>query len=527
MSGHRLRASQAEGLSAEFLEKNESPYWPGLGGPILLFLLALFLFARPLLLLGDGGTCRHFLNGLYILQHGAMPTTTYFSAVEPNSPWITHELLCDLLFGIPFAAFGLNWVVLSSALAIAFSTAWSYQIARLRGAGVFGGMVALIIAFEACTIHWSARPHIFTYLLFIACYYECFVAQRPLKLRLIVMSLIMILWGNLHGSFPLGILMIVFRAIGDFVERRSGNLHELLNLVEPQLWNVKQSLLLLLCSAIGVSLNVRGFAFINYVLGYLSSTKIHANSDEWRSIDFSLAAPAWSFIALATIVIFFWVYSKSKPKFGEFAYILFLFCTSLYAMRLIPYFAIAALPAMAVQMGELRTRESLQTVPLIGKLLSADNRASQSELGLLKQRWLMLGLIVVVSAIFLFAPPFKISDFDPTRMPVKAVNFIKDHGIKGLGFTKDNWGAYVYWRLGEPIFLDDKTDFYSQQLLDDYTAIFMTNPGWEKSLKKYHFKYVLIPRGLPLEFMLNHDQSWKRVYEDGTAVLFTSVNNNG
>ncbi len=480
----------------------------------MIFLLLLFLFARPLLLLGDGGTCRHFLTGIYIIDHASIPTTTYSSAIEPNSAWVTHELLCDLLFGIPFPAFGLNWVVLSSAIAIALSLTWAYQMSRSRGNGILGAFIAMLLALEACTVHWSARPHVLTYLAFIACYYESFIADRSLKGRVIALSTILFLWGNLHGSFPLGLLMIFFRAGSDFLEEK------VLKNESSTLWKLKESLILIPCAVIAACLNIRGAGFVHYVLNYLSSSKIQAHSDEWRSIDFSFAAPVWSFLALCCIMVLSWIYSKSKPKLGECAYMLFLFCCSLYAMRLIPYFVLAALPAMACQLGEIRNRSEFSTLPVMGKLISSDQNASKGEDSLKKHRWILIGATLAVCLAYLLIPSFKIKDFDAERMPVKAVDYLTQHNIKGLGFVKDNWGAYLYWRTKEGIFLDDKTDFYSQNLLDDYSSIFMTNPGWEKALDKYNFRYVLIPRGLPLEFMLAKDNKWTKSYEDNTAILF-------
>lgn len=518
-------------MSSVPLPEYRSPYWPTLGGPVLIFLLGLFLFARPLLLLGDGGTCRHFTTGIYIISHLAVPTTTYTSAVEPGSPWVTHELLCDLLFGIPFPYLGLNWVVLTSALAISLALTWSYQIARIRGAGLLTTLVTLIIVIETCTVHWSARPHVFTYLLFIACYFETFVAARTIKARAIILSIIMVIWSNLHGSFPLGILMVAARCFGDFVgslyHKTRSTFEQDSTVAKPQVdeWGRRQSLILLICTIIASCLNIRGATFLQYVIGYLTSPKIQAHSDEWRSIDFSFAAPVWSFLALSMMLIFVWVYSKTKPRLGEFCYMIFLFCASLYAMRLIPYFALASVVAMSAQFGELRLRNSLLGMPIIGKIINADNRASESELSLSRQRWLFIALAALLSLCFLLLPTTRVNDFDPDRMPVKAVDYLRDHKIDGLGFVKDNWGAYVNWRLNQAIFIDDKTDFYSQTLVDDYTTIFMTTPGWEEVLSKYHFNYVLIPKGLPLEFMLSQKQEWNKVYEDPVAVLFIKKGN--
>jgi hypothetical protein len=473
------------------------------------------------------------------------------SLVEPHNPWVTHELLCDLIFGVPFNWLGLNGVVLTAAIAIALSFTWSYQIARLRGSSIAVSLLALVLAIETCSIHWSARPHVFTYLFFLASYYECFIANSSAKLRALKLGIIMLLWGNTHGSFPLGIAMIVLRTIGDFIETQTQRQVLLARDIsagcEKEMdgsaasnstfsvvanccstttfyWTVKEGLYTLAIALMACCLNLRGPAFIQYILSYLSSAKIHANSDEWRSFDFVFAAPAWSFIALLALLFFMWVYAKTKPRLAEFIYILFLLCSSLYAMRLIPYFALAVLPAMAVQAAELIAAQWSLHAPLLGSFLAADLRASASEFKLSQSAPLWIALSAIVSAVFLFSPALHISDFDPAQMPVRAVDYLKAHAVTGLGFAKDNWGAYLYWKLNRPIFIDDKTDFYSQNLLDDYTKIFLTTPGWQASFAKYPFQYVLIPPGLPLQFLLRDQKSiWQESYNSGDAVVFTRI----
>lgn len=525
----------------------------GLGAPIFLFLLALFLFARPLLLLGDGGTCRHYLTGIYILQHHAVPITNYMSALEPNAPWVTHELLCDLIFGLPFPIFGLNWVVLTSSVAIALSFAWSYQMARMRASGLLATLVLMIVAMEACTVHWSARPHVFSYLLFLACYYQCFIASVSWRKNCIYLGAIFFLWANLHGSFPLGFMMVGMRSVGDLwegllskygsanaaaavgvttgdvqdlcVEKPSGPLEQGMLSPEPApagppRWSFKEVVLVLVSCVVAACLNLRGASFLSYVVSYLTDPKIQFHSDEWRSLDFSLGIPAWSFLGLCFVLFISWVYARNKPRFGEFMFISALCCSSIYAMRLVPYFALAVLPAVGAQIAYFQQNKIANSLPVLKAILATDRQAGFGEQRSSRNAWVHCCLALAMALTFLFVPSFKISDMDKTRMPVAASDYLKEKRITGLGFTKDNWGSYLYWKLGEPIFLDDKTDFYSQKLIDDYVTIFMSKPGWQNVLENYKFSYVLIPTGLPLQFDLEKMPAWKEAYKDGGSVVF-------
>ncbi len=470
------------------------------------------------------------------------------SALEPNGPWVTHELLCDLIFGLPFSVFGLNWVVLASSVAIALAFVWSYQMARSRGSGLLPTLILMIVSMEACTVHWSARPHVFSYLLFLAAYYQCFIAATNLKKNCAILALIFFLWANLHGSFPLGLMMIGMRAVGDLwegfiakfavVESQTKGFSDSDEAAETDTasyidsssanrWTLKEALAIVISCVVACCINVRGASFLTYVIEYLTNPKIQFHSDEWRSLDFSLGLPAWSFLILCFALLCVWVYAKNKPRIGEFLFLAALCCSSIYAMRLVPYFALAVIPAAAAQLANLQNSKTANSLPIVKSILATDKQASLAEKNSAKLSWVHLILVLAMSAAFLFVPAFKIADFDPTRLPVQATNYLQKHKVTGLGFTKDNWGAYLYWRLGESIFLDDKTDFYSQNLLDDYMTIFMTKPGWQQVLDKYKFAYILIPTGLPLQFDLEKMSGWKQVFSDPGSVLFVRAEDKG
>ena len=504
------------------LSKRQHLFLPAGGGTLFVLMLCFFLFFRPYALLGDGGTCRHMLTGEYILKHASIPTTNYLSAFDANAPWVTHELVGDLIFAPYYIFGGLNWVILTSALAVVTSIIWAYQIGRARGLGPVLGLGMLAVAVEACSIHWSARPHLFTYLTFVAAYYYIFVSNAAYRVRLTAVTLVLLLWGNLHGSFFLGLLLLVCRLVGDLIEvvdkklaPQSVSTDEAL--VDGGGANLRQSLVMLLAAGLASCLNLRGVQ----LFGYLTSPAIRMNSDEWRSIDFSFMAPALAFLLLFALLAAIWVYSEKKPRAGEFLAAGLMFCASVYAMRLFPYFVLLALPAAGPQWAAI-CKASLppRAKNWLSGLAQREERLNPQEeqVAKLMPVWLLVSFLV--SLAFLLLPLVRINDFDPTRLPVAAVTKLQEKNIDGVGFCRDNWGDYLYWRTRKPIFIDDKTDFYPPQRLDDYASIYMTYPGWQTTLQKYDFKYMLLPRGLPLTFLLKDNPAWVKCHEDEVAVLY-------
>ncbi len=473
------------------------------------------------MLIGDGGTCRHIITGQYILTHHAIPTTNYVFALAPNSPWLTHELLSDLILGLTMNLFGVNGVVLIGALAIGLVLTWSYQFARLRGLGTISGLLLLILAMTAMTIHWSARAHVFSYVPFMIVYYIEFVAKLRRSLRWPLLALTMCVWANLHGSFIIGLFMISCRLAEDLVLlifKPEVDPHE-------QKDNLKLHLVDLLVAFIGAACNIRGFNFLLYVASYATNPVIKLHNDESRALDFSVGVPIYAFLLLFALVSAVCALLRKRPTPAEIIFGVSMFLGSLYAMRLVPYFSLIALPLIApgwssLQSSNIQARESGQP-KLISRFMNTESRINSQE----STRWQAHLPVYLLSAaqiaVWLWLPIFKLNDFDPQRLPVDATTWMSKAKLPGLGFNPDNWGDYLYWRLQKPVFIDDKGDFYSPEFVDQYVKIFVGAKDWQQVADRYKLNWLLLPNALPLVSILSQQQpQWKLSYRDSLVSVF-------
>jgi len=509
--------------------QNLLPLVPTNGVAFFAYLLFLFLVIRPVLLLGDGGTCRHAMTGEYILKHHVIPTTNYVFAIDPNSPWLTHELLTDLILGAAQNLLGLNGIVLIAAMAISLVLTWSYQFARLRGLGTISGLLLLIIVMAATSIHWSARAHVFSYVPFMIVYFILFVADLQPRIRYSLLGLTMCIWANLHGSFVIGLMMILAKLL---VVTASLLFRAAYSTTHKE--QLKSCLLDLVCAIAGASINIRGLNFLQYVAAYASNPLIALHSQESRSIDFSVGLPVYAFLLLFLFVVMVWIYSKSPPDFSEFLVTLALFFGSLYAMRLVPYFALISLPVMGKSWLNLRRltlelgapaslpafhSESKHFEP-IASFLATEERVDAQESTRFRSHVFTYAICLVGVVVWTVVPYFKINDYDPERLPVDAATWLIKQDIQGLGFNPDNWGDYLYWRRQKPVFIDDKGDFYSPDFVDKYSEIYTGSVGWRKVADQYKLNWLLLPNALPLVPILSHDPEWKGVYQDKLVILF-------
>ena len=147
-------------------------------------------------LLADGDTGWHIRTGDYILDHWAIPHHDIFSFSKAGQPWFAWEWGADVLFALLVRAGGLKALVLFCGLIVALFVTLLFRLALAQGANPFIALVLTLLAIGATSIHYLARPHIFTLVLLPIC-----LAILQHNRHLWVLLPLIVLWTNLHGGF--------------------------------------------------------------------------------------------------------------------------------------------------------------------------------------------------------------------------------------------------------------------------------------------------------------------------------------
>src|ERR1035437_3403359 len=131
--------------------------------------LLLAAFAHPQglrSLLSDGDIGWHIRTGELILEPGRAPVGDPFSFTRPRQPWFAWEWLADVVFAVTWRWRGLAGVAaLSGAVLALAATALLARVLR-RGCGVWLGLAATMAAVSASSVHYLARPHVFSILFY-------------------------------------------------------------------------------------------------------------------------------------------------------------------------------------------------------------------------------------------------------------------------------------------------------------------------------------------------------------------------
>jgi len=492
-----------------------------------------FLFGRMeglKTLLSDGDTGWHIRTGEWILAHRGVPTHDIFSYSKPDGAWFAWEWLSDVIWAFLNSHGGLATVAAFAVLLLAITFALLFRLVRRKSSAIVAILVTMLAA-TASSVHWLARPHLFT-LVFLVIFYGTLERVRDGKTTiagipyLAILPAATILWTNLHGGFFVGILMIAVYGIG-----------ELLNLAlapAADEWRAivgrAGAYLFTAFACLAASLvNPYTWHLHKHVLEYLADPYSAQHIVEFLSVSFHhpLAIFFEGMLGLAALS---GAWFASKGSFTQPLLLVMWAHGALLSTRNIPIFMLVAAPAVAEALQAWLDR--LPALDVAGWLRTAARRfnavaAEMSETDRMPRWHVISGLAMVVVVGLLFAPhpPERFRpEFNPKSFPAAAIDTLRRNPTAHI-FTFDQWGDYLIYRMypDTKVFMDGRSDFYGPEFGKKYLDVLQVNYGWEKTLARFGVDTILMPPSTPLAGALKESARWHVVYDDGVAVVFRST----
>ncbi|MEO8595248.1 MAG: hypothetical protein ABI759_18145 [Candidatus Solibacter sp.] len=492
-----------------------------------------FLFGRmngAKALLGDCDTGWHIRTGEWILANGWVPTHDIFSFSKPGARWYAWEWLSDIIFARITALGGLQLLVLCTILMLSVTFTALYFLVRRKSNAVIA-VVITMLAGAGSSIHWLARPHLFT-LLFLVIFYAALerVAEGRTHLAglpiLALFPVVTILWTNLHGGFFVGALMILAYGAGEILR----GLFTADPAERQPAFRLARGYILsgLGCFAASL-LNPYTYHLHVHMLQYLRDPWNSQHIQEFLSPTFHHPTAIF-FEMMLLLAVGAAIWNLRSGRFTETVLAVMWAHAALLAARNIPIFMIAAAPIAGAAI-----QQWLLSVPrwnVAGWMRAAVakfNRvvASTAETEAIPRWHLVSALGLAVVAALLYAPhPPKMfrAEFDPNVYPAAALATLRSDPTSRV-FTNDEWGDYLIYRLypGHKVFVDGRSDFYGNDFEEKYIDVLNVRYGWEKTLTGFGVDTILLSPTAPLSGALKESSRWRVVYDDGIAVVFRTV----
>lgn len=467
-------------------------------------------------LLRDADTGFHIMTGRYVLENHWVPVQDIFSYTVVGQKWFAFSWGTGFLYSIMDKFAGLNGVVLLTLLLILGTLFIIYRLLMHWNANFF--VITLSITLVTCltTVHWLARPHIFT-MFFTALVFYFLELAKEKKFYYYLIPPVMIFWVNVHPGFISGFFMIALYFVGNLVELI---LNKNEKLKDTFISRLKALVLIGIISVLCTMLNPYGPELYIYIYKTLTSSWIVNATHEYFSPNFH---NTMGVIVYALILLLLILMSLNNTRrvldFPKIFVLLLWIHLSLFAVRNIALFAVIGVPCLALLMQDLLDKRPW---PLFEKL---NNSFMDIEKSLKYHFWpvflFVILLIIALNNGYLLDKKVMNCRFSEEYIPVKALEYVKNNPIKGNMLNQDNWGGYIIYAHPDlKVFMDGRLDMYQQEFLGEFQMIIDARPGWQNGLDKYNVRWVLFGNNTYMHNILDNSPDWKVYYTDDVATIF-------
>lgn len=492
----------------------------------LIFIFGRMDGARSLLY--DGDTGWHIRTGEWILAHHRVPHTDLFSFSRPGAPWFAWEWLWDAMFGMLHLRWGLPAVVLASLATICLTTVLLFRLIRRKCNNGLVAIAVTLLATGACSIHWLARPHLFTLLFFVITLH---ITERAAEGRARLLAWLVpltLVWTNMHGGFFVVFLVLLCYIGSDLV---NGAIEADAD-KRQRFFRGTQPWLLAFASCFAVTfLNPYGWGLHRHILAYIADPYNLRHIDEFQAVNFHSPAVVY-FEPLIVLALLTAVWDAKNRRFGDVLLSLGWLHLALIAQRNLPIFALASAPLVARGLtGVIEAARGADLAKWVGRTASWFRGVSAS-FEETDRIWRVhaAGILplLAIGALLLAPRPAGakfISAHDPAVFPARALPVLRAPEARRI-FSVDQWGDFLIYHLypAKKVFVDGRSDFYGDDFGERYLDVLNVKYDWEKTLDRYAIDTVLLSTHAPLASAVKLSRDWRVVYDDGMAVVFRRVN---
>ncbi len=441
--------------------------------------LGMFLFAAlPIALAStgkafeDGDVSWHIAAGRWILQHRAIPSVDPFSFTMAGRPWIAMEWLADCIYASAFAV--ADYAGVAAVVASAIIALHAILFMHLRRRAGLLGIVAAVAAMDAVLGPFLiARPHLLVWPILAAWTSLLLRSLDTTKPPPWWSTILLLLWTNLHGSFPLAILIAGAIALDALIEAKWRTL--------PQ-WSAFLAL-----SLAALCLNANGIEGLLQPL-HVTSLNMLSAINEWKPSTPSITPQFYSVMLLGLGIL---LWKGVRIPIGQLLLVLVLLALAFNQVRQQEWFIIVA---------------ALILPPLF---------EGQAPSGLRITPYLLLGAIgVVIRAMVPLVPPD--SPANPRHLIAAIPADLKSKPVLN-GYT---FGGPLILSGIRP-YIDGRADMYGDAFFSDYLEIMAGNTdAFHRAVSRYGIAWVIVPWGdKPLIQELDSSQDWRRLYADKVGVI--------
>ena len=439
--------------------------------------------------LGDNSFLTHLATGRETLD-GGFVRNDVFTWTSAGEPLVVQSWLASLLYGVVDAVAGF----------------WGLRLLMAVTAGVLGGLVwrlgertdslltrLLVVApvFYIGVTMWTERPLLLAFCCFA---FTLITVEEDRDARwLLVVGFV---WINVHGSWPLGIVLLGARWIGAMIGRRDGDGPVAAGVDWVAAWWLAAGLLA------GGLINPYGPRLLTFPVELLGRREVLEHVAEWKPSSYDAL---WSQLFLVVVVA--GLLALRKAPFRLIVPAIVFVVAALLSARNIPLATFVLVPLLASGLPQLPGVDGERRSDAIRLATTA-----------------LATLTILIPLVAMRGPHVELE-----RFPIDAVNAMVDdldlspaeHRIVHQDFV----GNYFDLRFGDAgaTWIDDRFELHQLELVEDYLVLLDGDDAWRDVLDRHDPDAILWPLDKPLADLALAD-GWSSAWEDDDWVVLVPTN---
>lgn len=466
-------------------------------GPFVGVVTSLAFAAYGFVRIGDSDAFFHVASGRDLLRDGLPLVDRYSYASGGRLAYV--EGLADVFSALAvdlggFAAYGFAYAVVLLLVGAATS-------ASIRAAGASGAVVGALAA-AASARATSAKPQLFTYLLFAALVaYLVRVSPTASFRRVLGAFAVGVLAANLHrGAIVVAPVLVLAACVGAVVgERVVARAHALTAAA----------------FTIGLTVNPGGLFYFTSAFDLARRSSFRDGLEDWRAPTFAqLIDGHVALLPLLALALLAFGSLRNNPR----------------VLRAVPALLVAGfLATRSVRMLPLL---ALASVPLAAEGLASIAGSARAALAAVRPSIARAACVVVAFAITYVTytgatvPAFRGFGVAASRLPVDTARFLAAHEVPGRMWNAFDFGGYLLYALGPEVqvLVDGRNDtVYSDRHFRACLDATHDLRAFRSQVVRYGIDYVVVPYSGPNDRRMDFvraDPAFQLVHFDDVAAVF-------
>ena len=431
----------------------------------------------------------HVKAGALTLQSGDLLRTDPFTFTRGGLRWVNQQWGAQLIFAGAHRLLGWLGVAMTVAAAVGAGFGFLYASCRRAGALPRTAAVLTLSGLLVATGPPAPRPQALAVPLFTGTW--LLLARRDRWVWLV--PVLTLAWANIHGSFVLAPLLVMFALGEDLFERRPA----------------ARTSLLLLATVAATVVTPFGPSVWSYAVEISSNETIRNWVAEWRAPT-PLSLSGGPFWVSGVVVLVMAVRRRRSVRPIDIARLVVFFALGVPAIRGTLWWALAAPPVVS---GWFRAPDQHPGESGQRRIDPLKVTAAACIVGLLPIALLLRGGIDPVTGTTQRLAA------DAPEVLVDATRAALPDGSRLLVYQP--FASWFEYSLPEdPVMVDSRIELFPDGVWRDYDRAIAGVDGWERILDDHRIEGIVLPPEAVLREELSEAHGWRRVVDGPAGSVF-------